>query len=256
MANKALRKALIEQQSDFDPTQGIDCGCVIHGQAYDWTYVEKLWSMLNRHFSYPVRLHVWTERSRPVPPPFIRHDLEDWPGISGPRRAWWYKMQMFDPKHFMGQMLYFDLDVVIVDNLDWIVACDRRYFWTLKDFKYLWRPQWNGMNSSVMYWDTARFPDIWQAFIQNDPLTVSRYYPGDQDFLSKHLVPGRRQFFNELFFQSWRWQVHDGGMDMKNRPYASPGAGAVIPAHTKVIIFHGRPKPMDVVDPIILKAWQ
>ena len=92
-------------------------------------------------------------------------------------------MQMFDPKHFMGQMLYFDLDVVIVDNLDWIVACDRRYFWTLKDFKYLWRPQWNGMNSSVMYWDTARFPDIWQAFIQNDPLTVSRYYPGDQDFL-------------------------------------------------------------------------
>lgn len=256
MAKKARRKALLREQSDFDPAGGIDCACVIHGSAYDWSYVEKLWSMLNRHLSYPVRLHVWTERSRPVPLPFIKHDLVEWPGISGHRRAWWYKMQMFDPTHHVGQLLYFDLDVVIVDNLDWIVGQDRSYFWCLKDFKYLWKPQWDGLNSSVMYWDTARFADIWNIFCENDPVTNSRYYPGDQDFLTKAITLDRRRFFNELFFRSWRWQILDGGMDVKTRIYSMPNAGAVIPEHTKAIIFHGRPKPMDVTDPIILNEWK
>jgi hypothetical protein len=85
----------------------IDCACVIHSDAYSWDYVERLYSMLSRHLSLGVRLHVYTEADRPVPAPFIKHALDDWE-ISGPRRSWWYKLQLFDSEKFSGSLLYFD----------------------------------------------------------------------------------------------------------------------------------------------------
>lgn len=253
MVKTTKRQALA--QSEFNPSNGIDCACVIHGDSYSWVYVERLWSMLNRNLSFPVRLHVWTEKNRPVPAPFIKHELVDWQGISGPKKAWWYKMQMFDTRNFQGQLLYFDLDVAIVDNIDWIVYSDRKYFCCLRDFKYLWRPNWNGINSSVMFWDTARFSYIWNAFSQSDPLEISGEFPGDQDFLTSVLPLDDRRFFNEEYIKSWRWQIFDGGLDIKNRRPYRPGAGAVLSKNTKIIVFHGRPKPHEIVDPVIQQSW-
>ena len=82
----------------------IDCACVIHGSGYDWQYVERLYNMLCRNLLKEVRLHVYTEHDRSVPPHMVKHILEDW-GISGPKRSWWYKMQLFNPTHFAGNML-------------------------------------------------------------------------------------------------------------------------------------------------------
>ena len=116
----------------------IDCACVIHGSGYDWQYVERLYNMLCRNLSTEVRMHVYTEHDRSVPPHMAKHTLEDW-GISGPKRSWWYKMQLFNPAHFAGNMLYLDLDVVIANNLDWIPAHSTDYLWTIRDFRYLQR---------------------------------------------------------------------------------------------------------------------
>ena len=49
----------------------IDCACVIHGTAYSWDYVERLHSMLSRHITPGIRLHVYTEADRPVPEPVV-----------------------------------------------------------------------------------------------------------------------------------------------------------------------------------------
>lgn len=84
MAKKAQIKALT--------TGPVDCACVIHGKLYDWVYVDKLYAMLTRHFTRPVVLHVFTESDRPVPEPYVKHSLINWPGIGGPRKSWWYKM--------------------------------------------------------------------------------------------------------------------------------------------------------------------
>ena len=65
------------------PTDPVDCACVIHGTGYDFTYVDRLYSMLNRHLSRGARLHVYTEAGRPVPNHMIRHDLTEWPGVTG-----------------------------------------------------------------------------------------------------------------------------------------------------------------------------
>jgi hypothetical protein len=89
MAKKALRQAAM--------TGTIDVACVIHGTKYDWCYVERLFNMVTRHSTRPIRFHVFTESDRSVPDYMVKHVLHDWPGIAGPKKSWWYKMQMFEP---------------------------------------------------------------------------------------------------------------------------------------------------------------
>lgn len=164
--------------TQVDPNFSVDCACVIHGTLYDWNYVEKLHSMLKRNFSYPVKLHVFTEPDREVPPTMIKHKLTPWQDVVGPKRAWWYKMQMFNPEHFSGRLFYFDLDVVIVRNLDWMLAMNPEQFCTIKDFRHLWKPNWNTINSSVMVWDTFRFRRIWENFKQQSIIDMMHKFPG------------------------------------------------------------------------------
>jgi hypothetical protein len=233
----------------------IDCACVIHGDVYTWDYVERLLSMLQRNFTAPVRLHVFTEAQRAVPDHMIHHPLQDWPGITGRRSAWWYKLQMFNCDNFSGRLLYFDLDVMITGNLDWMIDLPARYFWTIRDFKRLWRPNWQGINSSVMLWDTTRFHAVWEKFTQGDLANITKKFKGDQDFLTDVIDNTQRRFFNENKVKSWRWEIKDGGMDMHTRMYRRPGAGGLIDDATDIVIFHGRPKPHEIEDPVVLRHW-
>lgn len=234
----------------------IDCACLIHGDYYDWSYVENLHKMISRNTEYQVRMHVFTEESRYVPEPYVKHCLVEWPEVKGPRRAWWYKMQMFNKRNFRGRLLYFDLDVVIVNNIDWVLQCNPKYFWAIRDFKHLWRGQWNGINSSVMYWDVEEFNRLYKQFTNMDLKDVMRTYPGDQDFISKNVDRDRVRFLDEHRIVSWRWQAKDGGLNFKTKRPNRPNAGTVLPPNTSVLIFHGTPKPHEVFDPVINQHWR
>lgn len=236
-------------------TKSLDCACVIHGDKYDWIYVERLYNMLKQNLSCDVKFHVFTESQRPVPSHMIKHELIDWPGISGPRKSWWYKMQMFDPSRISGQILYLDLDVIIVDQLDWLLDLDTRYFWTIRDWKYLWRPSWQGVNSSVMYWNTVEFGKIWDEFQTAGAIKIAGKYRGDQDFISDALAEKSKRFFVESWVLSYRWQVQDGGLDPKTRKYRYPGAGSVLTPGAKILVFHGSPKPHEIIDPFVQNLW-
>jgi hypothetical protein len=74
-------------------------------------------------------------------------------------------MQMFNSAHHSGPLLYFDLDTVIVNNIDWIHQLPLSYFWGVRDFKYLWRPNYHAINSSIMWWDTTQFDWVWRNFL-------------------------------------------------------------------------------------------
>jgi hypothetical protein len=236
-------------------TDSIDCACVIHGDAYTWEYVEKLYGMLQANLSQPVRMHVFTESTRTVPEPFVKHSLVDWPGIHGRRRAWWYKMQMFDPAHNIGQVLYFDLDVVITGNIDWITQLDPAYFWTIRDFRKIWRPSWQGINSSVMFWNVDLYAGLWHKFVQNDLNTVTTMHAGDQDFLTDNIPAGSLRFFGDNTVKSWRWEIFDGGIDPHTRKYLQPGAGTIMTRDTQIVVFHGNPKQHEITDNTMLTYW-
>lgn len=240
---------------DTTITTPIDCACVIHGDVYTWSYVERLYNMLNRHISVGVRLHVYTEADRPVPAHMIKHILDDW-GSLGPRKAWWYKMQMFNSAYHRGPLLYFDLDTVIVDNIDWIWTLPTTHFWAVRDFKHLWKPSHCGINSSVMWWDTQKFDRVWQQFQSQGRDQLMRRYPGDQDYLNISITETERRFFEQNCIKSWRWQSLDGGYDFKNRCHKTPNSGTHFDSKTSVLIFHGRPKPSETTDPVILEHWR
>jgi hypothetical protein len=241
---------------ELAPVTGpINCACVIHGNVYGWEYVDRLYAMLDRHITEEIRLHVYTEAARSVPAPYIKHELTDW-GISGPKRSWWYKMQLFNSNLFAGPLLYFDLDTVIVKNIDWIWQLPVRYFWTVQDFKYLWRPTHQGINSSIMWWDTRRFEHVWQGFQRQQVRDVIKKYHGDQDYITQAVDPSQLRFLDQQRVKSWRWQCLDGGYNFKKRMYQTPNSGTVISNNDSVLIFHGKPKPSEITDPIILYHWK
>lgn len=230
--------------------------CVIHGTLYDWRYVERLYNMLDRNLHGTVHMHVYTEHDRSVPPHMSKHILTEWPGIAGPRKSWWYKLQMFDATHFKGDLLYFDLDTVICNDITWMVQQPTDYLWTIRDFRNLQRSAHNSMNSSIMWWNTERFAWIWDQVKINHIAELTRKYAGDQDFLHAVIDHNSRRYFDPNRVKSWRWQALDGGYDFARRRHCAPGSGTMIDGETSVLVFHGRPKPHQVTDPIILQHWR
>ena len=233
----------------------VDCACVIHGDQYSWQYVENLYHMLQRNLTSPIRLHVFTEPGRAVPAWAIHHPLELWPGIEGRKKAWWYKMQLFNPDHGISRLLYFDLDIAIVKNIDWVVQLDPTYFWAIRDFLHIWKPSWVGINSSMMYWDCDQFSYLWKQFRQQTLMDIMKKYSGDQDWISAHLNPAQLKYFDSDTVKSWRWQILDGGIDPGTGKYISPGTGSNIAPPTSVVVFHGNPKPQEIQDPAIAQLW-
>ena len=233
----------------------LDFVCVIHGDLYSWEYVEKLYSMLGRHLPLQFRFNVFTEAQRTVPSHVIKHDLTEWPGVGGKRSAWWYKMQIFDPSRKLGRVMYLDLDTVVVNDLGWINELDPQFFWTIRDFKYLWRPNWQGINSSFMLFDSARYSFIWQDFYAKNVHQVSKQFRGDQDYLSQILDQKNLRFLDPIQAMSWRWQVFQGGFDIKKRQCRSPNHTTTIPNGTSLLVFHGEPKPHTVQDWVVQQHW-
>jgi hypothetical protein len=185
----------------------------------------------------------------------IKHELTEW-GIKGPKKSWWYKMQLFNPAHHAGPLLYFDLDTVIVGNIDWIWQQPTTYFWAVKDFKYLWKPTHTGINSSIMWWDTQKYQYLWDTFNQQDLTKIMRTYRGDQDYISDKIPENQRRLFDTARVLSWRWQCLDGGYDFKRRRFISPKTGTIIDNSASVLIFHGNPKPDQLTDTLTLVHWQ
>lgn len=243
------------KKTQFSSVKPIDCACVIYGNGYTWDYVEKLYNMLERHISPDVRFHVYTEDSRAVPSPMIKHVLDDLK-ITNPKKLWWYKMQLFNTKHHSGPLLYFDLDTVIVKNIDWIWTQPTDYFWGIKDFKYLWRNSHQGINSSVMWWDTTKFEHVWANFAAQDTQRLITKYHGDQDFISEQISQKQRRFLDQTRIKSWRWQALDGGYDFSRRKYLEPDSGTNIVDNTSVLVFHGNPKPAQITDPVVQHHWR
>lgn len=233
----------------------VDCACLIHDVLYDWKYVENLYNSLCRNLTPQIRLHVYTEKNRPVPGHMIHHPLQEWPGIRGPKRSWWYKIQLFNSQYHRTPMIYFDLDTVITGNIDWIWQLPTDQFWAVQDFKYLFKGGNHVINSSVMWFNPAQWNYVYQEFDPGDVVQVRRWH-GDQDYIQEKIPLSKRQYFPIDQVRSWRWELYDGGYNFRSRKHHTPGTGTLIPESTSIAVFHGHPKPHEISDPVILQHWK
>ena len=235
----------------------MDCACVIHGDKYNWDYVERLYSMLKRNSTYDISFHVFTEKKRKVSPHMIKHVLEDWPGIGGPKKAWWYKIQLFNSNDFNGQLFYFDLDLIILGNLNWMLRLSNDHFWAVRDFRYLWKRDKNSINSSVMVFNTGNYSGLWKKFKSNLAAIIGQYH-GDQDYINVEIPIEKQRFLDTDHIKSYRWQIKDGGMNFVTRSYPNKGKDRRgLFENTSIIVFHGTPKPHEISnDADVTKHWK
>lgn len=175
--------------------------------------------------------------SRQVPELTVLSDV-DVPGV--PRialkhdwRSWWAKMELFDPD-IPGDLIYFDLDTVIVGGIGGLKSLNRTTL--LSDFYYPERPA-----SGVMYLTEADRARVWDAWMADTDSAMRQCMrEGDQKFIGSVLHDAQR-FQDVLPGQVVSYKVHVA----KGYNRRSVGDGS-IPDGARVVCFHGKPRPWHV----------
>lgn len=197
--------------------------CVKQGDKYGPEYVNRLASMVRRHSTNPPRFVCFTENPEGLDPE-VEHQPLPADGLTG----WWNKVALFkvDLPGVRGRILYFDLDVVITDNLDPLLHHGGAF--VIMDNDYV-----PGFNTSVFLLEAGSRPEIWEAFTPE----IGEDMAGDQDWVALNAPDA------ELWPDGWCV------------PYRLRAAQAV-PENTKVVVFSGRPNPEDYPSPWIKEYWR
>ena len=93
--------------------------CVNVGDKYSPDCVERLFSMVMRNTTREFNFYCLTDNPSHYSQPIIPLPLTQ------PLFGWWNKMFLFKPGILPdGKYLYFDIDVVIIDNIDSLLEFD------------------------------------------------------------------------------------------------------------------------------------
>jgi len=254
-ARKAREKSTKENlklRSQLSSDTKVTVLCVKFGTKYDKIYVEKLRNMIARHLTVPYEFVCLTDD---------RHLIEGVRSIIKPNqnyaKGWWHKVHMFDPSlPLQGRILYFDLDVVIHDNLDKFVTTFTDDFIGILDFNRAFYSTWKNLNSSVLSWNYGSQSHIYEKFIEN-PVNAMRL-PGDQDWIwktSRDII----KFWPREWVQSYKWEVRKREeLQVVNgkRKFKFDDHGTRPVAGCSVCVFHGDPNPEAVKDKFVVDNWR
>jgi FkbM family methyltransferase len=151
------------------------------------------------------------------------------PGLEG----WWNKLALFRPGLFPKgeRVVFFDLDTLIIGPLDDIVLY-KGDFAMLRDF---YRP--DGFQSSVMLWRSGYGHHLWDEYQAAGRPTHD--VGGDQSWIEKRTKPDTLQLAFPDAFASYK-------VSCTKYP----------PAKARVIVFHGHPRPHEVLDGWVPRAWK
>jgi hypothetical protein len=151
----------------------------------------------------------------------------DWPG-------WWSKMELLAP-WIEGDLLYFDLDTIIVGDLSSVASV--KWLTLLSDF---YSP--NRLASGVMFLPERERNAAWEIW-RKEPEAHMRAAGGhgDGDFFDK-LWRGKAARWQDILpgqIVSYKAHVRKAQSTMDS------GNGS-IPASASVVCFHGSPRPRDL----------
>lgn len=217
--------------------------CLKWGTKYPAEYVNRLYRMVCRHMRRPFRFHCLTEDSAHLEPGIIPLPLDTTQGLSG----WWYKLSLFRPGCYglSGDILYFDLDLVIVDNIDFLHDQPG-------DFLILRNWSRNKMwNSSVMRFKASAHTNIWERFVADADKVMARCN-GDQEWIYEcvpdaGLWPAEKivSYKKSLDSKAFRWLEKLGAAQLGLR--APAWLDTPLPPQAAIVVFHGKPDPADVI---------
>jgi hypothetical protein len=211
----------------------VNVACLYCGDAYSIDYVVNLRKALDSFLTVPFKFHIFTDKK----------DIPSSLGVTVQlpkiqyNKPWWHKIWLFSNESTLsGTVLYFDLDVVIIKNVDVFVSKSLTLH-LIHDFNRSVRSNINLSNSSIMSWHHSKYVYLWEKFNSNKDL-YSKQMHGDQDFIHKYAVD--KIWYKDSFTSSYKWEY------LKKKNYSSD---------TRAIVFHGKPKPHEVQDKLISSFW-
>lgn len=210
--------------------------CLYVGNAYDIKYVLNLKSSLNTLLSEPHNLVIFTDRTDQEVRLQKLGTVIKVPKLNV-KKMWWYKCWMFsEATGLSGKCLYFDLDIILIKHLDKFIAADNE-FKIIHDFNRSNTINYNYSNSSIMSWTHEQQRHIWTKF-QLEQRQVQESMHGDQDYI--HIHAHNRNWYPDDWAISFKWEY-------KLKKLFTP--------QTSAIVFHGKPKPHEVVDNFLEGFW-
>lgn len=226
--------------------------CLKYGDKYSPDYVNKLYNMVQRHLTVPHRFVCFTEDNTGLDPSIEIFSLPTDIDLKG----WWWKTYLFKADHFTAgdTNLFFDLDIVIVNNIDKLMDFMPGHFVGLQDpNKIFQRPI--KLNSSVMRWQSGSYSDIWTA-VESDRRLI-RGLHGDQDWIWQ-LYNSQIKFFPNPWIKSYKWEVrsHTELTRLGTQQQFATVRNPEVDPETSILVFHGTPNPSDVQDPIVVDNWR
>lgn len=222
--------------------------CVNWGTKYGTSYTDRLYNMVRRNTTHDFDFYVLTDQ-------VDRYPNYKTVELNTDEVGWWNKLQMFNPGVLPdGEYLYFDLDVVIVDNIDCLFEYES--FAAIRDFI---RPNEGILpgaeyNSSTLRFNNVHSKGIYEHYINNRKMwkdfQKQVHFFGDQNVISHYL--NSYPNFHTPFPDQWLWSYKKGVNRGQHAGDRSQMFGRWIPHGGKVCVFHGEPNPEQVIDDV---AW-
>jgi len=208
--------------------------------------------MVKRNTTVPFEFHCITDDIKGLDPHIKTIKLPNDPWI----KTWWSKLWMFGG-HFplQGNILYFDLDVIVFKNIDELFNYNPDKFMIIRDFNRCRIKDWKLCNSSVMRWKTGTVNYLWDDFVSK-PNVVMGDNHGDQDWITKRAKQDTNHWPDD-WIRSYKWEMI-GYKDTKARrgPKLIFDRPPKIIEANKVAVFHGEPKPFNCGDAFVEENWK
>ena len=214
------------------------------GNFYAPDYVNVLYGGVAAHLPGPFRFICLTDDTTGIRPEVECHPIPD---MGLPTRGWksgaWPKVSVFRPDLYglTGRALFIDLDSMICDDLAPMFDLPGRMV-LIKEWKrpidhLKLHPRVRGA-SGVFAFDLGGLTHLHDMLVETPGPWLDRI-KNDQRYI-EHLVPDR-SFWPDDWVTSFKRHVLPG--PVVNR-FRGPG---LPPAGTKILAFHGRPRPAELV---------
>ena len=229
--------------------KNINIVCIKWGTVYDAEYVNKLYNMIRRNTSYNISFYCFTDDISGIKKEIITKPL---PALNVEEEYivnYAYRKEAALCDDNLGglngkRVFFFDLDVVIVSNLD-------KLFDYPKDDKFYIIKDWKHNNEKVgqascYSWVVGTLGYIKKYFEKHPKEITSKFGTASQEYLSDKIIEkcGKLNFWPKDWFCSFRFDcMPKFGL---LRHFIAPK----IPKNrdVKAVIFHGHVKPQHAIE--------
>ncbi|WP_421760754.1 hypothetical protein [Devosia sp.] len=225
--------------------------CVKWGDKYPAYYVNRLYSGVTRYLDRPFSFHCFTDNGDDIDPRVRLHDLPVEPFESElqaamqrkGRKGAWRKISLFRPGlgGMEGQILGFDLDVVITGRLEPLVDAAPDKVAMRHEWRYEWKGQPGG-HGSVFVFDPALHRYLYNDFAADPVGSVERNKGSEQYYTSMSAFRrGQLHYLPGSMVCSFKY-------DAARIPPLNLMMEPRLPLDCRVMCFHGSPKMEEAVE--------